>query len=50
VQTGELPVKYNLDGTVAIMSLPRETREFNGKACVMEEAIFGDYAFVKTQS
>lgn len=47
VQTGELPVRYNKDGTVALMSKPKETREFNGKAYVMEEAIFGDYAFVK---
>ncbi|KAH7311861.1 putative coenzyme A transferase [Rhexocercosporidium sp. MPI-PUGE-AT-0058] len=47
VQTGELPVRYNPDGTVAIMSKPKETREFNGKAYVMEESIFGDYAFVK---
>jgi 3-oxoacid CoA-transferase len=29
------------------MSKPKETREFNGKAYVMEESIFGDYAFVK---
>ncbi len=47
VQTGELPVRYNKDGTVALMSKPKETREFNGKAYVMEESIFGDYAFVK---
>lgn len=47
VQTGELPVQYNSDGTVAVMSKPKETREFNGKSYVMEEAIFGDYAFVK---
>ena len=47
VQTGELPVRYNADGTVALMSKPRETREFNGKAYVMEEAIYGDYAFVR---
>ncbi|PVH75636.1 succinyl-coa,alpha-ketoacid-CoA transferase [Cadophora sp. DSE1049] len=47
VQTGELPVRYNPDGTVAVMSKPKETREFNGKAYVMEESIFGDYAFVK---
>jgi acyl CoA:acetate/3-ketoacid CoA transferase alpha subunit len=25
------------------MSKPKETREFNGKAYVMEESIFGDY-------
>ncbi|KAG4433400.1 hypothetical protein IFR05_011112 [Cadophora sp. M221] len=47
VQTGELPVRYNPDGTVAVMSKPKETRSFNGKPYVMEEAIFGDYAFVK---
>ena len=47
MQTGELPVRYNSDGTVAVMSKPKETREFNGKAYVMEESIFGDYAFVK---
>ncbi|KAH6675771.1 hypothetical protein B0J14DRAFT_587281 [Halenospora varia] len=47
VQTGELPVKYHPDGTVAIMSKPKETRTFNGKPYVMEESIFADYAFVK---
>jgi acyl CoA:acetate/3-ketoacid CoA transferase len=29
------------------MAPPKETREFNGKSYVMEEAIYGDYAFVK---
>jgi hypothetical protein len=47
VQTGELPVRYNTDGTIALMAPPKETREFNGKSYVMEESIFGDYAFVK---
>jgi Acyl CoA:acetate/3-ketoacid CoA transferase, alpha subunit len=47
VQTGELPVRYNRDGTVAEKSKPKETREFNGKQYVLEEAIFGDYALVK---
>ncbi|KAE8454632.1 hypothetical protein EG329_000255 [Mollisiaceae sp. DMI_Dod_QoI] len=47
VQTGELPVRFNPDGTVALMSKPKETREFNGKPYVMEESIFADYAFVK---
>ncbi|KAF2707707.1 putative coenzyme A transferase [Pleomassaria siparia CBS 279.74] len=47
VQTGELPVRYNTDGTIAKMAPPKETREFNGKSYVMEEAIYGDYAFVK---
>jgi len=47
VQTGQLPMKYHPDGTVAIMSDVKETRVFKGKAFVMEEAIAGDYAFVK---
>lgn len=47
MQTGELPVRYNKDGTVAEMSKPRETREFNGKQYVLEEAINGDYALIK---
>lgn len=29
------------------MAAAKETREFNGKQYVMEEAIYGDYAFVK---
>ncbi|KAL2691437.1 hypothetical protein Neosp_001822 [[Neocosmospora] mangrovei] len=47
VQTGELPVKYNPDGTVATMSKAKETRQFNGKNYVLEESIFGDVALVK---
>lgn len=47
VQTGELPTKYNSDGTVAQFSRPREARVFDGKSYIMEEAIRGDYAFVK---
>ncbi|KAG0634092.1 hypothetical protein HOY80DRAFT_1140946 [Tuber brumale] len=47
VQTGELPVRYNPDGTVAAYSQPREVRVFGGKSYVMEEAIRGDVAFVK---
>jgi 3-oxoacid CoA-transferase len=47
VQTGELPVRYNKDGTIAEYSKPKETREFNGKAYILEESIFGDYALIK---
>ncbi|KAI9804124.1 MAG: hypothetical protein M1825_001526 [Sarcosagium campestre] len=47
VQTGELPLKHNKDGTVQQYSSPRDTRVFGGKSYVMEEAIKGDYAFVK---
>ncbi|OOQ88241.1 succinyl-CoA:3-ketoacid-coenzyme A transferase 1, precursor [Penicillium brasilianum] len=47
VQTGELPVRYNKDGSVAEKSKPKETRVFNGKEYLLEESIFGDYALVK---
>lgn len=47
VQTGELPLRYNSDGSVAQYSQPRDVKIFNGKQYVMEEAIPGDYAFVK---
>ena len=32
---------------MAEMSKPKETREFNGKQYLMEEAINGDYALIK---
>ncbi|KAF4335860.1 succinyl-:3-ketoacid-coenzyme A transferase mitochondrial precursor [Fusarium beomiforme] len=47
VQTGQLPVRYNKDGSVALMSKPRETREFHGKKYILEESIFADVALVK---
>ncbi|KAL2404640.1 Succinyl-CoA:3-ketoacid coenzyme A transferase 1, mitochondrial [Exophiala dermatitidis] len=47
VQTGEIPLRHNPDGTVAAFGKPRDVKVFNGKSYVMEEAIQGDYAFVK---
>lgn len=47
IQEGGFPIKYNKDKTVAIKSLPKETRDFNGKGYVMEPAIKGDVAIVK---
>jgi len=47
VQTGELPVRFNKDGSVAQYSVPRDVKVFAGKSYIMEEAIRGDYAFVK---
>lgn len=47
VQTGELPLRHNKDGSVAAYSTPRDVKVFDGKAYVMEEAIKGDVAFVK---
>lgn len=47
VQTGELPLRHNADGSVKEYSKPRDVRVFNGKSYVLEEAIRGDWAFVK---
>ncbi|KAL1959883.1 hypothetical protein VTO42DRAFT_1028 [Malbranchea cinnamomea] len=47
VQTGALPLRHNPDGTIAQYGTPRDVRVFDGKSYVMEEAIKGDYAFVK---
>ena len=47
VQTGELPLRHNSDGSVKEYSKPRDVRVFNGKSYVLEEAIPGDWAFVK---
>lgn len=47
VQTGEMTIRYNPDGSVAQKSKPREVREFNGTSYILEEAIKGDYALVK---
>lgn len=47
VQTGELPLKHNPDGTVQQYSTARDVKVFDGKSYVMENAIKADYAFIK---
>lgn len=50
VETGGIAMKYKDNGKageVEIPGKPREVREFNGKRYLMEEAIKGDYAFVR---
>ncbi|GAB3697416.1 CoA transferase subunit A [Corynebacterium nasicanis] len=46
VAEGGLPQRYNADGTVAVVSKPKETREFGGQLYVLEESIRADYALV----
>lgn len=43
---GDIPTRYDPDGTIAETSAPKETREFNGELYVMEEALTPDFAFV----
>ncbi|TVY55206.1 Succinyl-CoA:3-ketoacid coenzyme A transferase 1, mitochondrial [Lachnellula cervina] len=47
VQTGELPLRNNADGTPKEYSYPKDVKVFDGKQYLLEESIKGDYAFVK---
>jgi 3-oxoacid CoA-transferase subunit A len=47
ISEGGLPVRYAADGSVALLSAKKETREFDGRLYVLEPAITGDYAIVK---
>lgn len=47
IHHGGAPIKYAPDGSIAEPSKPRESRKFNGKEYIMEEAITGDFALVK---
>ena len=46
VADGGLPWRYAPDGSIALASPPKETREFGGRAYVLEEAIVTDFALV----
>ena len=48
LETGKIPIRYADKGKrVVAYSTPRETRVYNGKKYLLEEAITGDFAFVK---
>ena len=47
ISDGGLPLKYTADGKVAKQSAKKETRDFGGRAYVLEPAIKGDFALVK---
>src|SRR5262245_23760730 len=47
IAAGGLPMMHDSAGKVVKTSQPKETREFNGRAYVLEPAITGDYALVK---
>ncbi|XP_052775461.1 succinyl-CoA:3-ketoacid coenzyme A transferase 1, mitochondrial-like isoform X1 [Mya arenaria] len=47
IHEGGAPIKYNPEGGIAIASEMRESRLFNGRQYIMEEAITGDFALVK---
>ncbi|MER5428485.1 CoA transferase subunit A [Streptomyces sp. NPDC002588] len=47
VAQGGLPWRYACDGSVALASPPKETRDFHGRPHVLEHAITTDYALVR---
>ncbi|MGO9661611.1 MAG: CoA transferase subunit A, partial [Acidimicrobiales bacterium] len=47
VAEGGLVRRYNPDGTIAVASAPKETREFGGRTYVLEHAITTDFALVR---
>ncbi|XP_010861090.1 PREDICTED: succinyl-CoA:3-ketoacid coenzyme A transferase 2, mitochondrial-like [Bison bison bison] len=47
VQEGGAPIRYLPDGHIAILSQPREVREFHGQHYLLEHAITADFALVK---
>jgi 3-oxoacid CoA-transferase subunit A len=47
VADGGLPWRYAPDGSVALGSPPKDTREFGGRTYVLEEAITTDFALVR---
>ncbi|XP_003462318.1 succinyl-CoA:3-ketoacid coenzyme A transferase 2, mitochondrial [Cavia porcellus] len=47
VQEGGAPIAYYPDGHLAVLSQPREVREFGGKHYLLEHAIRADFALVK---
>jgi 3-oxoacid CoA-transferase subunit A len=47
VAEGGLPWRYHPDGTVAMVSPPKEVRTFHGKQMILEESIVTDVALVR---
>ncbi|MDN3027478.1 CoA transferase subunit A [Streptomyces sp. S.PB5] len=47
VAHGGLPWRYAADGSVAVASPPKETRDFRGRPHVLEHAITTDFALVR---
>jgi 3-oxoacid CoA-transferase subunit A len=47
IAEGGLPQRYNPDGTISLASPPKEVRDFDGQAVVLERALRADFALVK---
>lgn len=47
IQEGGFPIRVGVDGKPALLSEPREVRQFDGRNYVMERSIQGDFGLVK---
>lgn len=47
IADGGLPLRYHADGTVALASEPKETRVFDGRTYVLEQAIRCDFGLIR---
>jgi 3-oxoacid CoA-transferase subunit A len=47
VAEGGLPWRYHPDGSIALASPPKETREFAGREYVLESALTADFGLVR---
>ena len=47
IADGGLPWRYNPDGSIALASPKKETREFDGRTYVLEQGIMCDFALVR---
>jgi 3-oxoacid CoA-transferase subunit A len=47
VAEGGIPIRYDADGNVVVVSEPKEVRVFDGQQYVLETALTADYALVR---
>lgn len=47
LQDGDIPTRLGPNGTVLEKGKPRETREFDGRAYLLERALTGDVAILR---
>lgn len=47
VELGGEPVRLDKNGSILVASEPKESRIINGRKYLFEEAITGDWSFVK---
>lgn len=47
IHDGGAPIKYNKDKTIALASQPKESRMFNGREYILEEALTADFSLIK---